>query len=201
MKKLCFAIVIMLIMPDGVRAADRETEKIMERPERSGQRQYSGSISVLGGITMAGLQGEYTIIPEFGIRAVGLCIVGADFNSMNRNEFIFAAIVAPVIHLAPEFKILDPVLMIGLVYSYHHWESNLLHMNIRSDRTIRSGNLHDVTFGTGLGFNFKFADRFKTGINLWLNYDYSVVTTVSMRKKKGNRILLPIPLIEFTVQF
>ncbi len=198
MKKLCIAIAISLIMSGGIRAAERETE---QKPEHAEQRHYRCSISVLGGITMAGLQGEYAIIPEFGVRAVGLCIMGADFNSMNKNEYIISAIVAPVIHLAPEFKILDPVLMIGLVYSYHHWESNLSHMNIHIDRTIRSGNLHDVTFGTGLGFNFKFADRFKTGINLWLNYDYSVMTTISMRKKKGNRILLPVPLIECTVQF
>ncbi|MBP7736762.1 MAG: hypothetical protein KA369_12370 [Spirochaetes bacterium] len=201
MKKMCFAIVIALIMSEGIRAAAPEKEPKPELPEHSERHPYRGSISVLGGITMAGLQGEYDFIPEFGVRTVGLCILGADFNSMNRNEYIIAAIIAPVIHLAPEFKILDPVLMIGLVYSYHHWESKLSYLNIGIDRTVRRGNLHDVTFGTGMGFNFKFANRFKTGINLWINYDYSVVTTISMRKKKGNRILLPIPLIECTVQF
>jgi hypothetical protein len=201
MKKMCFAILITLVMSDGIRAASRETGQKPELPEHSEQQQYKGSLSVLGGITMVGLQGEYAVVPEFGIKAVGLCIVGADFNSMNMDEYIISAIVAPVIHLAPEFKVLDPVLMIGLVYSYHHWESKLSHISINIDRTVREGNLHDVTFGTGMGFNFKFADRFKIGINLWLNYDYSVVTTISMRKKKGNRILLPVPLIECTAQF
>ena len=146
---------------------------------------------------MAGVQGEYTFIPHMGIRAVGLCIVGAGFNSMNRDEYILSAILTPVLHLGPELKILDPVLMLGFVYSYHHWESKLY----KSNRTIREGNLHDFTFGAGIGFNFKFADRFKIGINLWLNYDYAVDTTITLKKKKANRIMLPVPIIEVTVQF
>ncbi len=150
---------------------------------------------------MAGVQGEYAFIPEVGIRAVGLCIFGADFNSMNRDEYILSAIITPVLHLAPEFKILDPVLMLGFVYSFHHWESKAYHLGMNSNSTIREGNLHDFTFGAGIGFNFKFANRFKAGINLWLNYDYGVDTNLSLRKKKGNRIILPVPLIELTVQF
>jgi hypothetical protein len=207
MKHLLLITAFMTITSGAGRLYGQKPEKIPGKQEQvqdkkpKGRNIYKGSFSVLGGITMAGLQGEYTFIPEMGIRAVGLCILGADFNSMNRDEYIVSAIITPVLHLAPELEILDPVLMLGLVYSFHHWESKAYQMGIHRNITVREGNLHDVTFGAGLGFNFKFADRFKTGINLWLNYDYGVVTLPTLRKKKGNRIILPVPIIEFTVQF
>ncbi len=201
MKKLILIISITLIVSGARALRAQDTTGKPEDLKPASEHHHKGSISVLGGITMAGIQGEFTFIPHMGIRAVGLCILGADFNSMNRDEYIFSAIITPVLHLAPELEILDPVLMLGLVYSYHHWEVRSNHIGINRASAIRKGNLHDVTFGAGLGFLFKFAGRFKTGINLWLNYDYGVVTTLTLRKKKGNRILLPVPLVEFTAQF
>ena len=150
---------------------------------------------------MVGAQLECTFNPYIGIRGVALFIPGANFNSLNRDEWILSAIVTPVLHLGPELPILDPVLMLGMVYSYHHWEMKLSRLGIRSDKTIRKGNFHDVTFGAGLGFLFKFAGRFKTGVTLWINYDYSVDATFAMKKKKGDRIILPVPIIEFMAQF
>lgn len=182
-----------------VKEAAKTAKKTDEPPKIT--EYYKGAISTLGGVTMAGLQVEYTFIPEMGIRAVGLYIWGADFNSMNKDEYICSAILAPVLHLGPELKIADPVIMIGVVYSYHHWEMKGELPITNRPITMRKGTIHDVTFGGGFGINLKYAGRLKTGFNLWLNYDYSVESTQTLRKKKGNRIVLPVPLIEFTVQF
>ncbi|HOT44521.1 MAG TPA: hypothetical protein PLM53_02895 [Spirochaetota bacterium] len=201
MKNIVLIITFMAVLSGPAAAAEEVNPAQQEQAQPAGRKPYKGSASIMGGITMAGVQGEYTFVPHVGIRAVGLAIFGAGFNSMNRDEYILSAIVTPVLHLGPELKILDTVLMLGLVYSYHHWESKASHPGVGGSRTVREGNLHDVTFGAGIGFLFKFADRFKVGINLWLNYDYGVVSTYTMRKKKGNRIILPVPLIEFTVQF
>jgi hypothetical protein len=201
MKKLVFLISITAIVSWTVTLqAQKKTDKSGD-PKPVEQHHYKGAIGVLGGITMVGLQGEYTFIPELGIRAVGLYIFGADFNSLNRDEYIVSAILTPVLHLTPNVKILDLVLMMGLVYSYHHWETRWNQFGINSIAAIREGYIQDFTFGFGFGFIFKFADRLKAGVNVWLNYDYSVVTTSALRKRKGNRIILPVPLIEFTVQF
>ncbi len=200
MKKLIRIISIFALVSWAVTLQARKAEK-PEEPKPVKKQLYKGAIGVLGGITMVGLQAEYTFIPHMGIRAVGLYIFGADFNSLNKDEYIVSAILTPVIHLAPEAKILDPVIMIGFVYSYHHWETKLYHIGNTNNFTFREGNINDFTFGAGLGLVFKFADRLKAGFNLWLNYDYSVTTTATLRKKKGNRIILPVPLIEFTVQF
>lgn len=201
MKKLLliFSIIAIVLLEYGLHA-----QNITKKPENPVQKEKSrnkGSIGVLGGISMAGVQAEYIPVPGFGLRAVGLCIIGAEFNDMKRNEFILSGIAAPVLHLAPETSSIDPVLMLGLVYSFHHWETRTSDMGLNHRRTLRKGNIHDVTFGAGFGIVFKFADRLKAGLSLWLNYDYGVDTTTSLRKTKGNRILLPVPLAEFTVQF
>ena len=199
MKHTALILIIMAVLSGTVAPAAEVNPGKQAEKKPAGHKAYKGSASIMAGITMAGVQGEYTIVPHVGIRAVGLAIFGAGFNSMNRDEYILSAIVTPVLHLGPELKILDPILMLGFVYSYHHWESKTGCPG--GSRTIREGNLHDFTFGAGIGFLFKFADRFKMGVNLWLNYDYGVVTTYTMRKKKGSRIILPVPLVKFTVQF
>jgi len=201
MKKKLLIITIMTVLSGLTARAAAVTPAKQEQVIPAERETYTGSAGILGGITMAGVHGEYAFVPHLGIRAVGLAIFGAGFNSMNRDEYILSAIVTPVLHLGPELQILDPILMLGFVYSYHHWESKTGYLGLGSSRTVREGNLHDVTFGAGIGFLFKFADRFKAGVTLWLNYDYGVVTTYSLRKKKGGRIILPVPLIEFTAQF
>jgi hypothetical protein len=179
----------------------RESPQKPEGAVPSQKQLYKGSIGILGGITMAAIQGEYNFIPELGVKAVGLCIIGADFNDMNRDEYILSGIVAPVLHLAPEKSFIDMVLMAGLVYSFHHWETKSSNLGIHREITLREGNINDVTFGMGFGILFRFAERFKAGINLWLNYDYGVTALPSFRKTKGNRIILPVPLIECSAQF
>ncbi len=201
MKKILIVIAIAAIVSGGYRthAADNpvkpEEQKKTERPLSR------GSAGVLCGITMAGVQAEYTPLPELGIRAVGLGVFGAGFNKMNRGEFILSGILAPVLHLAPKSRIIDPLLMIGLVYSYHHWETRASELGINRRTAVREGAMHDVTVGAGFGILFRFADRFKAGLTLWLNYDYGVETTLTFRKKKGNRLLFPFPIAECTVQF
>lgn len=201
MKKLQLitSIVAILSLACGLQA-----KEIKNKPGDAVQEEkssYKGSLAVLGGVSMAGIQAEYTPDPAFGIRTVGLCIIGADFNDMNRHEYILSGILMPVLHLAPESRIFDPVLLFGMVYSFHHWEYRISNTGINRGITLRQGNLHDVTCGFGFGILFKFAERLKAGLNLWLNIDYSVETTTSLRKIKGNRILLPVPMAEFTVQF
>ncbi|HNW27635.1 MAG TPA: hypothetical protein PKN50_04080 [Spirochaetota bacterium] len=201
MKDIVLIIAAMAVLSGAFAQAAEITPAKKETAKPPERKSYQCSASIMGGITMTGVQGEYTVVPHVGIRAVGLAIFGAGFNSMNRDEYILSAIATPVLHLGPELKILDMVLMLGFVYSFHHWESKTSCLGLGGSRTLREGNLHDFTFGAGIGFLFKFADRFKVGINLWLNYDYGVVTTYTMRKKKGDRIILPVPLVEFTVQF
>jgi hypothetical protein len=179
----------------------RESTPKIEGSAQAEKHQYKGSLGIMGGITMAAVQGEYRFIPELGVKTVGLCIIGADFNDMNRDEYILSGIVAPVMHLAPETSIIDMVLMAGIVYSFHHWETKSSNLGLHREITVREGNIHDFTFGMGFGILFRFAERFKAGINLWLNYDYGVTALPSFRKTKGNRIILPVPLVECSAQF
>lgn len=201
MNKILFIVsIITTVFLTSVLCAQEITKK-PETHQKAETSYYRGSLGILGGVTMAGIHAEYTPVPEIGVRAVGLCIFGADFNDMNRDEYILSGIITPVLHLAPESGIVDPFLMFGLVYSFHHWTTRATDAGINRATTIRQGNLHDVTCGLGLGILFKFAGRLTAGLNLWLNIDYGVETTTSFRKKKGNRILLPVPLAEFSVRF
>jgi hypothetical protein len=193
------ALIALLFFGSRINANENQ-QKTETRPGEEFHN-YNWATGALFGITVCGAYGEYRFMPRLGLKAIGIYIFGADFNTMNRNEFIVSGAVAPVFHMTPDLPILDPVLMIGIVYSYHHWETRSIpYLGIKFEHTYRQGNIHDVTFGGGFGLNFKFADRLKIGFNLWLNCDYSVSTTSSLKKIKSGRMLLPLPLVEFTIQ-
>jgi hypothetical protein len=197
-RQYALSLVIMIILAAGARADEIRDKE----PPADKEARHAWSTGVLGGITMAGIQGEYRPIPELGIRVCGISIFGADFNLMNKDEYILSGLLAPVLHIAPDSSLLDPMLMFGAVYSYHHWETkNIELLDAGSSRTLRKGTIHDVTFGMGFGLNFRFAGRWKAGFDLWLNYDYEVKNMPSLKKTKGRRIILPLPLVECTVEF
>ena len=201
MKFIIAIITLIALLRYGARVSANEIEQEKEAiPAKV--TQYTWATGVLVSVTMFGAYGEYRFIPTVGLKAIGICILGADFNTMNRKEFILSGTITPVFHITPDLPILDPVLMLGIVYSYHHWETRSIPaLEINGNTTLRQGNIHDVTFGGGLGLNFKFAERFKIGLNLWLNFDYAVSTSWTLKKIKNGRIILPLPLLEFTVQW
>ena len=195
-------ITIIALLLTGSHVIAKENQQKIEIKPGDELHYYKGAAGALIGITVFGAYGEYRFMPELGLRISGIYIFGADFNDLNKDEFIVSGIIAPVYHMIPDLQILDPVLMIGVVYSYHRWETkSIKYLEINGSHTFRKGTIHDVTFGGGFGLNFKFADRFKIGLNLWLNCDYEVSTTSTLKKIKGGRIILPIPLLECTVQF
>jgi hypothetical protein len=195
-------ITLIALLLLGGNLSAKEIQQKKEAAPAEEDRYYKWATGALASITLFGAYGEYLFIPPVGIKAIGLFILGADFNTMNRKEYIVSGTLAPVFHLIPKMPILDPVLMVGIVYSYHHWETRAIpDVGIKCNRTLRQGNLHDITFGGGFGLHFKFADRFKIGFDLWLNLDYSLTTSWTLRKRKNGRILLPLPILEFTVQF
>src|SRR4030042_2623160 len=178
------AIVYIAVIAVGIlTAALTASEKKPERDAgRSSEQKDSmfGSVGPIIGVSVAGTQGEYRAAPVFGLRIIGIYIWGVDFNGLNADEYILSGIIAPVFHLIPESDFVDPVLMFGAVYSFHHWESKPSRdLHINSAAAIRKGAIHDITFGTGLGLNFMFASRYAAGLGVWLNYDYEVKETRS----------------------
>ena len=95
MKKLLLIFSIIAIVSLGYGLHAQNITKKPENPVQKEKSRNKGSIGVLGGISMAGVQAEYIPVPGFGLRAVGLCIIGAEFNDMKRNEFILSGIAAP----------------------------------------------------------------------------------------------------------
>lgn len=161
------------------------------------------NLGIITGTPMAGIHGEYLFIPELAMRVIALYIFGANFIEMNKSEYIITANLCLSYHIMGGKSFFDPVLMVGAVYSFHHWATKLNLYYSRYDKNfiIRQGNIQDITFGFGAGLNFICTKFFRIGLNLWFNYDYKVFISYQLKKLKGRRFILPVPIVEFTFLF
>ena len=204
MRRIIISFVVILLMAATHRLAAQDEKKTPAADEEpAAEFHYRWSMGIVTGPPIVGVHGEFMFIPELGVRVIGLYIFGANFVSMNKSEYILSVNTCLSYHFMGGKSFFDPVLMVGSVYSYHHWATklNLYYNNHDRNFTIREGTIQDMTFGFGAGLNFICAKYFRIGLNLWFNYDYRVYISSRMKKLKGFRFILPVPIVEFTFLF
>ena len=143
-------------------------------------RSYKSAVGFLGNHKVLGIQAEYKFTKHFGFKAIGAKVLGYE----NSSEYAYTAIGLITYYLPTSVKYIEPVFVAGGIYTLYHWTI----LNRRG--IIRSGDIHDINVGAGFGINFRFSDRFRTGIHLFLANHYSTSYTRSQVKITGRKILL-----------
>lgn len=132
-----------------------------------------------------GVETEYKFYKNIGVRFIGTRILGYQ----RPNEYGYAGIGLITFSAPSDFKLLEPVIGFGCVYTLYHW-----------DYKGFKGDITDLNIGGGFGTNFKFTDRFKAGINLFLANGYEAkfrngINSITNRKM----LIFPTLSIDFTL--
>lgn len=162
--------------------------------EKPGQERKKGMVGIATNGIAVGVQGEYRFIRPLALRVMANYVYGLQKKHgpiVSKGEHLFSAIAAPAVYIPTPVDFLDPALFFGVSYSRYYWKSSYFKIN---------GILNDVTFGGGAGLGFIVAPCCRIGVNCWINYDYKIIE-VHGQKKKGHRLALVMPFLDFSFMF
>ena len=111
------------------------------------------AVGVLGTYQAVGVQTDYRFARRWGVKLAGVQQFGYDRPA----EYGRAGIGLLTYSLPTDFKLVEPVVGIGAVYSVYHWAL-----------AGGSGDVTDLNLGGGFGTNLRFNDRFRTGLNIFV---------------------------------
>lgn len=111
------------------------------------------SVGILGTYKAVGLQADYRFTDRWGVKLAG----ARQFDYDREKEYGLAGIGLITYYLPTNSPIIEPLVGLGTVGSFYHW-----------DLAGRSGTVRDWNVGGGFGTNFRFSERFKTGVNVLL---------------------------------
>ena len=110
------------------------------------------SVGVLGTYNAVGVQSDYRFTPRWGVKLAGV----QQFGYERAAEYGRAGIGLLTYSLPTDFKVVEPVVGVGAVYTLYHWAL-----------AGGSGDVTDLNVGAGFGTNLRFSDRFRTGLNIF----------------------------------
>jgi hypothetical protein len=110
------------------------------------------AVGVLGTYNGVGIQSDYRFTQRWGVKLAGVQQFGYD----RAAEYGRAGIGLLTYSLPTNFKLVEPVVGVGAVYSLYHWAL-----------AGGSGDVTDLNVGAGFGTNLRFTDRFRTGLNIF----------------------------------
>ncbi|MDF7811826.1 hypothetical protein [Hymenobacter sp. YC55] len=111
------------------------------------------SVGVFGTYKTVGLQADYRFASRWGVKVAG----ARQFDYDRESEYGLAGIGLLTYYLPTNSKVVEPLLGLGTVRSSYHWAL-----------AGQSGTVTDWNVGGGFGTNFRFSERFKTGLNVLL---------------------------------
>ncbi|WP_375437174.1 hypothetical protein [uncultured Hymenobacter sp.] len=111
------------------------------------------SVGLFGTYKVVGLQADYRFANRWGVKVAG----ARQFDYDRQNEYGLAGIGLLTYYLPTNSKVVEPLVGLGAVRSLYHWEL-----------AGQSGAVTDWNVGGGFGTNFRFSQRFKTGLNVLL---------------------------------
>jgi hypothetical protein len=111
------------------------------------------SVGVLGTYNGLGIQSDYRFTQRWGVKLAGV----HQFGYERAAEYSRAGIGLLTYSLPTNFKLVEPVVGVGAVYTNYHWAL-----------AGGSGDVNDLNFGVGFGTNLRFTDRFRTGLNIFV---------------------------------
>lgn len=111
------------------------------------------SVGVFGTYKTVGLQADYRFTNRWGVKVAG----ARQFDYDRESEYGLAGIGLLTYYLPTNSKVVEPLIGLGTVRSSYHWAL-----------AGRSGTVTDWNVGGGFGTNFRFSERFKTGLNVLL---------------------------------
>ena len=110
------------------------------------------SVGVLGTYNGLGIQSDYRFTPRWGVKVAGV----QQFGYERAAEYGRAGIGLLTYALPTNFKLIEPVVGVGAVYTLYHWAL-----------AGGSGDVTDLNVGAGFGTNLRFSERFRTGLNVF----------------------------------
>ena len=110
------------------------------------------SVGVLGTYNGLGVQSDYRFTSRWGVKLAGV----QQFGYERAAEYGRAGIGLLTYSLPTDFKVVEPVVGVGAVYSRYHWAL-----------AGGSGDVTDLNVGAGFGTNLRFSDRFRTGLHIF----------------------------------
>lgn len=111
------------------------------------------SVGLLGTYKAVGLQADYRFANRWGVKVAG----ARQFDYDRKSEYGLAGIGLLTYYLPTTSKVVEPLIGLGAVRSSYHWAL-----------AGQSGTVTDWNVGGGFGTNFRFSERFKTGLNVLL---------------------------------
>jgi hypothetical protein len=111
------------------------------------------SVGVLGTYNALGIQSDYRFTQRWGVKLAGV----HQFGYERAAEYSRAGIGLLTYSLPTNFKLVEPVVGVGAVYTNYHWAL-----------AGGSGDVNDLNFGVGFGTNLRFTDHFRTGLNIFV---------------------------------
>lgn len=133
------------------------------------------SVGVLGTYNGAGVQSDYRFSPRWGLKLAGV----QQFGYERAAEYGRAGIGLVTYSLPTDFKVVEPVVGIGAVYTRYHWAL-----------AGGSGDVTDLNVGAGFGTNLRFSDRFRTGLNIFAVNGFRAEYQRGDMVKTGRRVVV-----------
>lgn len=116
-------------------------------------KDYWLAVGVVGTTEAAGVQAELRLPKNFSVRLAGLRVLSYERD----NEYGYLTAGLLTYTFSSSISFLEPSIGLGGTYYLYHW-----------NEFNRQGNFQDLSGGGGLGLNFRFSERFRAGVNLYL---------------------------------